>query len=303
MALGDIEIGTRLGEEVDEVGSDTDLASDVGELGGGPPEESVLLAHGLVDVAGGTGGHLSLVGHIGVGDLRDGSEEEDDCEDGDEACDSKVDVLDSLEGLAVGADMLEDDVGSKERSNDGTDSLDGLRQLETELRPFRRTADGNVGVGGDLECRQTRSSEEHGTAETTEASLDGRGPEHERTDAVDGETEDEGVAVSELAEEPTRVCQGTDEVGTKVGTLETRRLTLGNVKSDLETGVEHIEKTVGETPAEEEGGDQADGDDGLAGGEGTGTGDDAVVDTLAAASLVNDLDGRGTAALLLVDLI
>ena len=47
-----------------------------------------------------------------------------------------------LEGLAIGAYVLEDDLGSEDRSNDGTDSLNGLRQLETELRPLGRTTDG-----------------------------------------------------------------------------------------------------------------------------------------------------------------
>jgi hypothetical protein len=33
-----------------------------------------LLAKWLVDIAGGGGGHLGLVGHIRVGNLRNGSE-------------------------------------------------------------------------------------------------------------------------------------------------------------------------------------------------------------------------------------
>lgn len=47
-----------------------------------------------------------------------------------------------LEGLAISAYVLEDDLGGEDRSNDGTDSLNGLGQLETELRPLGRTTDG-----------------------------------------------------------------------------------------------------------------------------------------------------------------
>jgi hypothetical protein len=47
------------------------LTSDVGELSSGTPEKSVLLAERLVDETGSSGGHLGLVGHIGIGDLRD----------------------------------------------------------------------------------------------------------------------------------------------------------------------------------------------------------------------------------------
>ena len=94
--------------------------------------------------------------------------------------------------------------------------LNGLRQLKTEFRPFRRTAHSNIWVGRSLKCRQARSSKEHGTAEATKASLDSRRPEHECADAVDRQTEDESIAVTELAQEPSRVRKRTDEVGTKV---------------------------------------------------------------------------------------
>jgi hypothetical protein len=244
-----------------------------------------------------------LVGHVGVGDLRNGSEVEDNGEDTDEASNTKVDPLNSLERLAVGTDVLEDDLSSEDGSNDGANSLNGLRQLETELGVLGRTANSNVRVGRSLESRQTRTSKEHGTAEATEASLDSRRPEHKSTDTVDGETEDEGVSVTELAKEPSRVRQRTDEVGTKVSSLETRRLSSSDVKSDLEARVEDIEKTVGESPHEEEDGDQSNGNDGLADRKSRSSSDDAVVDRLAANLLIDDFsDGRST-SLLLVDLV
>lgn len=251
MGLGDIKIGACLGEVVDEVGCNTDLGTDVGELGKGSPEKGVLLAERLVDVAGGASGHLGLVSHVGVGDFGNGSEVEDDSEDGDESSDTKVDPLHGLEGATISTDVLEDNLSSEDRSDDRSNSLDGLGQFQTELRPLGRTAHSNVWVGRDFESRQTRSSKEHGTTEAAEASLHSARPEHERTNAVDRKTEDEGVAVTELAEEPSRVCEGTDEVSTEVGCLQTRGFTLGDVQGDLEAGVENIEKTVSETPHEE----------------------------------------------------
>ena len=155
-------------------------------------------------------------------DLR--SEVEDDSQNTDEDGDTEVDPLDGRERLAILTDVLEDDKGSKDGSDDGTNSLERLRKFETELSPLGRTADSNVGVGGGFKGRQTRADDEHGTAETTKASLDSGGPEHKSTDAVDAETKHESVAVTELAQEPTRVGERTNEVGTEVGSLETRRL-------------------------------------------------------------------------------
>lgn len=70
VSIGDAQVGVGLGKEVDEERSNTDLSTDIAKLSGNTEEKSVLLAEGLVDVSGGGGHHLSLVGHIGIGDLR-----------------------------------------------------------------------------------------------------------------------------------------------------------------------------------------------------------------------------------------
>jgi hypothetical protein len=293
----------RLGEEVDEERGDTDLSTNVAELSGNTKEEGVLVAEGLVGVSSSRGHHLGLISHVGVGDLRDGSEVENNSQDTDKDGDTKVNPLDRLKRLAVLTDILEDDERSKDGSNDGANSLERLRKLETEFGPLGRTADSNVGVGRGLESRQTRADNEHGTAETTEASLDSGWPEHKSSDAVDSETEHEGVAVAKLAQKPSRVCERSDEVGTEVGGLKTGRLSLSDVQGNLEARVENIEKTVGEAPEEEEECNHGDRDDGLPGCQLRSTSDNAVVDTLAANILIDDLDSGGAASLLLVDLI
>lgn len=301
VSLCDIEIWTSLREVVDEVGGNTDLGADVGELSEGTPEEGVLLAERLVDVAGSASGHLSLVGHVTICYFGNGSEVEHDSENGDECSDTKVDVLHGLEGFAILSNMLEDDLGGKHGSDDGANSLNGLRQFQTELRPLGGTADRNIGICADFEGGETRSSQEHGTAEATEASFDRRRPEHERTDAVDRQSQNESVSVSEPPQEPTRVSKRTNKVRSKVRSLETRRFTLGDVESDLEAGVEDIEQTVREPPHEEEGSDERNRNDGLAGSELRGTGDNAVVDALAAGLFLDDLDDGGATTLLLMD--
>jgi hypothetical protein len=116
--IGDRQVGASLREVVDEVSSDTDLSTNVGELGKGAPEEGVLLTKWLVDVSSSRGGHLSLVGHVGIGDLRDGSKVEDNSEDGDEAGNSEVDPLNGLERFTVFSYVLEDDLRCENGSDD-----------------------------------------------------------------------------------------------------------------------------------------------------------------------------------------
>jgi hypothetical protein len=59
--------------------------------------------------------------------------------------------------------------------------------------------------------------------------------------------------------------------------LKAARLGGGDVERSLEFGVENIEKTVGETPQEEENGDEGDGKDGLLDGKSRSAGK-ALVD-------------------------
>lgn len=67
---------------VDEVARDGDLGTRVAELRKGSVEEPVLLPERLVIRVGVC--LVRLVGHVGVGDLRDGREEEHESEDEDE---------------------------------------------------------------------------------------------------------------------------------------------------------------------------------------------------------------------------
>ncbi len=91
--------------------------------------------------------------------------------------------------------------------------MEGLSEIETHFTVFGGTAGGDEGVGGGLEGRETRTDNKHRATEATEGAFDGRGPEHQSTNAVDAEAGDEGPAVAKAADDPAGVGQGTDEVG------------------------------------------------------------------------------------------
>lgn len=69
--------------------------------------------------------------HVGISDFRDGGEEEDDGEHEDEGRNAKVCPLHVAE--IVGVRVLEEDARGEQRGHDGADSLEGLREFETEL--------------------------------------------------------------------------------------------------------------------------------------------------------------------------
>jgi len=199
---------------VDEVAGDGDLCSDVAELGRHTPEEGVLLSEGLVGVVGPVfDGLFGLVGHVGVGDFRDGREEEDDGKEKDEGGDTQIHPLDGLQRLATwGSDVFEENVRGEDGSDDGADGLESLRQVQAHLRVSWRTTGGDEGIGGCLECGETGADDEHAAAEASKTALDARGPEHQRTNAVDAKAGDEGPSVPETTDNPTGVCQRANEV-------------------------------------------------------------------------------------------
>jgi hypothetical protein len=146
VSLGSVQVGVGLSKVVDKEGGDGALSTDVTELSGDTPEECVLLLEGLVDEAGSVGHHLGLVGHVGVGNLGNRGEPEDNSEKSNENGNAEVDPLHAGERLAILTDVLEDDERGQNRGDDGTDGLERLGELETELSPLGRTAHSNVGV-------------------------------------------------------------------------------------------------------------------------------------------------------------
>jgi hypothetical protein len=152
-ALRGAEAGLDLCDVVDEEAGDGDLGADVAELGGDAPEEGVLVAEGLVDVAGGGFGLFGLGGDVCVCDFGDAggelagklrwgegglrSEEEHDRQEEDEASDAEIHPLYALQTVVV--HVLEQNERSEDRRHNTTDSLEGLRKVETKLHPSGRT--------------------------------------------------------------------------------------------------------------------------------------------------------------------
>jgi hypothetical protein len=97
------------GDVVDEVSSICDLSTNIAELGNDTKEECVVLSERLVFEFRVGCRLLSLVGHVGIGDFWNWSEEEND---GEEENDTEVDPLSGLKGsLVLIIDVLEDDLG------------------------------------------------------------------------------------------------------------------------------------------------------------------------------------------------
>jgi hypothetical protein len=178
------------------------------------------------------------------------------------ARDGEVDPLDVGEvvGVAAAKKVLRSDEGSRERG----DAVERLGELQSEVGDVVRGHGGDVGVCGDLECSETASDDGGAGDKAAEnALLVGRangelcdGPEEDGPERVEAETHDDGELVSAALQHFT----GDGGVGkvtdTEVGDLETGGLELGDTEDILEVLVQDVEETVGETPQEEEGGDE-----------------------------------------------
>lgn len=96
-----------------------------------------------------------------------------------------------------------------------------MRELQTKLGQSRRTARGDEGVRRRLQRGETRADDEERTAEAGKRALDRRGPEHQRTHAVDAQTSDERPTITEFPDHPTRVRRRANEVRAKIRALQT----------------------------------------------------------------------------------
>ena len=249
-----------LSEEKEE-GTDGDLSTDVEELGNGTGDGSVLLPETLLDLWVGTlsvGKSLGLGLKSLLGNLGELGEEEGDGDSDTHTGDGHVDVLDSSEITVVLAG--EEVLGSDQRTGERGDTVERLRELQSEVGNVVGWHDRDVRVGGDLEGGKTTSDDGGTNDETTEdglvVSLAGElcdGPEEDGTERVEAETGDDGELVTAALEDFTS-DRGVGEVtNTEVSSLKTGGLGFGDVEDRSEVGVQDIEETVGETPEEEQG--------------------------------------------------
>ena len=186
--------------------------------------------------------------HIRISDLRHRSQEEQDNEETNETSNTKISPLHVSQSLGRINSVSKEDSASQKRRNERTDSLHGLRQVQSNLRVSRRTADGEERISCCLERGEPGSDNEHAAAETAEGVLDSAGPHEETADREDEQTDHEGDAETPFAEDPAGDGGGTEEVGAEVGGGETGGFGGCDFEGCLEMGVKDIEETVCETP-------------------------------------------------------
>ena len=243
------------------------LSTNVAELSSKAEEQVVLLPDGTSanDVSVGIGGKLeSRVVDNGasplgsrLSNLRQLGEEEHDTDSDTQKSDSQVDILDSLEGVGVLA--REEVLGGDKRANEGGNAVPGLAELQTSGGPGWVTDHNGVRVGGGLKGSKTAGNDQSAGEETTErsscvvgASEVGSRPEEDGTKRVESKTHDDSDLVTLTLEDLSSDGREDEVTTTEVHDLETGRFEPCDSEDILEVLVQDIEKTVRETPEEEE---------------------------------------------------
>ena len=259
-------VGSVLSGVVDEERSDGNLGTNVAELCNETEDHVVLLVERL-----GWDDTAVLIGELDVGgtlegrlrDFRKLADGEENSDGDTSARDTEVDVLDVGEVVLILTS--EEGVGGDERSDEGSDTVPGLTELETSRGALWSTNDDSVGVGSSLEGSKTASDDESADTETTEGSrcLGSAGemcsrPEEDGTERVERETHQNSDLVTLSLEDLSGDWGKAEVTTTEVHDLKTGGLELGDTEDSLEVLVENIEKTVRETPEEEERGDEKD---------------------------------------------
>jgi len=171
--------------------------------------------------------------------------------------------------LFKGWDYVRNRTTGDERTDEGSDTVPRLAELETSGGRFRSADDDSVRVGGSFESSETTSDDESAGAETTKDSATvgvaigrlGDRPEQNSTERVESETHQDSELVTAALENLSSDGREEEVTATKVHDLQASGLELCDTEDGLEVLVEDIEKTVGETPEEEEGDDEGEGED------------------------------------------
>lgn len=169
-------------------------------------------------------------------------------------------------GVLAGEEELGSDQGADERRN----TVPGLAELQTCRGKGWVTDDDSVRVGSCLESCKTTGNDQGAGAEATEGSNAvliggevGSGPEEDGTQGIEREAHEDSDLVALALHDFSSNGREEQVTTTEVDDLQTGRLELGDVEDGLEMLVEHIEKTVGETPEEEERDDEGEREDEL----------------------------------------
>lgn len=261
-SLGVVDTGILSKEK--EESTDGDLGTDIEELGDETRDGSVLLVEGLENLSVVTlslGKSLSLGLEGLLGDFRQLGKSEEQGDNDTHSSDGKVHKSDRSEILAML--VREEVLGSNERTGERSDTVERLRELKSEVGDVVWWHNGNVRVGGDFERSKTASDDSGTDNETTEDCVwftlggeFGDGPEEDSTERVETKTHDDGKLVTSSSHDFTSDRGEGKVTNTKVSSLKTGGLSFRDTEDRTEVGVEDVEETVGETPEEEERGNE-----------------------------------------------
>jgi len=252
---------TVLMSVVDEEGGNGDLGTDVAELGTEGEPHVPLLPDGSL------GSVSSLILDDSLGDLRKLGKEEENTNSSTSTGDSEVDKLDV--GKAVLVLAGEEELGGNQGTDERGNTVPRLAELKTSVGTGGVANDDCVRVGRCLKSSETTSDDKGASAEAAKdcttvgvgVSRLGNGPKQDSAKRVKRKTHQDGLLVASSLKDLSSNGREEEVTTTKVHDLETSGLETADAENGLEMLVEDIEKTVGETPEEEERDDESEGED------------------------------------------
>lgn len=167
-----------------------------------------------------------------------------DSEQKHKAGNSEIDPLHILQRALVVANMVEDDERPDHRRDNRANTVESLREVDTNLRVLWRTADGDVWVRSGFEATKAITDDENGRAEASERAVEDTWPCDKRADAVQAQSPDERCFVAVMAQNPVGVAERSQRIRAEVGCLQTRRACTGDVQDVLKMFVQSVEKTI-----------------------------------------------------------
>ncbi|KAI3478877.1 hypothetical protein L1887_59112 [Cichorium endivia] len=129
--------------------------------------------------------------------------------------------------------MVEDDERPDHRRDNRANTVESLREVDTNLRVLWRTADGDVWVRSGFEATKAITDDENGRTEASERAVEDTWPCDKRADAVQAQSPDESCFVAVMAQNPVGVAERSQRIRAEVGCLQTRRACTGDVQDVL----------------------------------------------------------------------
>jgi hypothetical protein len=115
--------------------------------------------------------------------------------------------------------------------------IKGLRKIDSYLGVLGRPTNRNIRIRRRLQTPQPISNNENRRAKAPKRPIQDARPGHQRSDAVQTETPDEGRFVAVVAQDPVGVAEGGEGVGAEVGGLQAGGAGASDIERVLEVFV------------------------------------------------------------------